>query len=108
MLRTLPESNKPNWKNTLNHLVHAYNCTKHDATGYSPYFLLFGRKPRLPIDFLLNEELTEEQHKSYEQQIMDFKASMREAHRIAAQNSQRSKDDGKKKKHYQVCGIRSG
>jgi hypothetical protein len=99
MLRTLPESNKPNWKNNLNHLVHAYNCTKHDATGFSPYFLLFGRKPRLPIDFLLNEELTEEQHKSYEQQITDFKASMREAHRIAAQNSQRSKDDGKKRRN---------
>jgi hypothetical protein len=99
MLRTLPESNKPNWKDSLNHLVHAYNCTKQDSTGFSPYFLLFGRNPRLPIDFLLDDESTEEQHKSYQQQISDWKASMREAHRIAAQNSKLSKDNGKKRRN---------
>ena len=33
-------------------LVHAYNCTRNNATDFSAYYLMFGRKPCLPIDIL--------------------------------------------------------
>ncbi len=54
MLRNLTDREKMDWKNSLAQVVHAYNCTRNEATGFAPYFLLFGRHPRLPIDIMFN------------------------------------------------------
>ena len=53
MLGTLPKEKKSEWKNHIGTLVHAYNCTQNSATGFSPYYLMFGRQPCLPVDVAL-------------------------------------------------------
>ncbi len=52
MLGTLNKKDKSRWKDYVKPLVHAYNCRKSDVTGFSPYELMFGRQPRLPIDLV--------------------------------------------------------
>lgn len=42
MLRTVPDNEKYNWKDHVNKVIHAYNCTRNDSGGYSPFFFLFG------------------------------------------------------------------
>ena len=50
MLGTLPEEFKNKWPQPVSTLTYAYNCTRSNATGFSPYYLLYGQKPLLPID----------------------------------------------------------
>ena len=52
MLGTLPEKPKSTWREQVPTLVHAYNCTRNNVTGPSPYYLMFGWKPCLPIDLI--------------------------------------------------------
>ena len=52
MLSTLLEKPKSTWREQVPTLVHAYNCTRNDVTGFSAYYLMFGTKPPLPIDIL--------------------------------------------------------
>ena len=53
MLGTLENHQNSDWKAHILTLVHAYNATFHDSTGYSPFFLMFGRHPRLGVDAFL-------------------------------------------------------
>ena len=53
MMGTLPDKPKSTWREQVPTQVHAYNCTRNNATGFSPYYLMFGWKPGLPIDLLI-------------------------------------------------------
>ena len=49
MIGKLEQDRKAHWSE---HLLSAYNSMRSAVTCYSPYFLLFGRKARMPVDYL--------------------------------------------------------
>ena len=52
MIGKLEEDKKACWSEHLLELLLAYNATHSTVTGYSPYYLLFGRRSSIPVDYL--------------------------------------------------------
>ena len=52
MIGQLEQDKKACWSEHLLELLLAYNTTHSTVTGYSPYYLLFGRRSRIPVDYL--------------------------------------------------------
>ncbi len=53
LLCTLPVTKKRDWSCYLPQVTFSYNTIAHQSTGGSPFFLMFGRDPQLPVNFLL-------------------------------------------------------
>jgi len=88
MLKTLPENFKTNWHLHTKKLTHAYNCTVNKSTGFSPFFLMFGRESKLPIDQIFNTDINQSKanSKTHETFIKDWHRSMKEAIEIVKRN----------------------
>jgi transposase InsO family protein len=84
MLGTLDPTKKHDWKSEVSPLVHAYNCTKHDSTGFSPYFLMFGRQPRLALDVVLGLASTDVHDKDYNVYILKLKEHLGKSYELAS------------------------
>ena len=97
MLRTLPEHKKSRWRDYLQKVVHAYNCTRHSATGFSHFYLLYGRSPRLPIDVIFDTKPTvgSKGSESFPEYVRKWRGAMKEAYDIAAKRTQRSQQQNK-------------
>ena len=88
MLGTLEDDQKSDWKTYVPSLVHAYNSTRHESTGYSPHFLMFGRHPRLAVDaFLGIKPCSERSDKS--KYVTDLKKRLDFAYKTASREARR-------------------
>ena len=103
MLRTLSDKEKSNWKDALNKMTHAYNSTRNSATGYSPFFLMFGRQPKLPIDSMFDQAV--EKPSGTTSTVNKWYDEMKQAHQIASEKSTKSRLSAKKQYDKKVHHI---
>ena len=94
MLGTLQDHQKSDWQSHVPTLNHAYNAAVHDSTGYSPFYLLYGRHPRLAIDAFLGlttDALNANTRKDYGDKLKDrlrfaYQKANEEARRAGEKN----------------------
>jgi transposase InsO family protein len=55
---TIYATDKTKWIDHIHAVVFAYNTSVHATTKFSPYQLIYGRDPRLPLDLLLEDSTT--------------------------------------------------
>ena len=56
MLSHYVNKKQNDWDVFLPAVTFAYNCSSQSSTGESPFFLVYGRDPRLPADLLFRED----------------------------------------------------
>lgn len=88
-LKTLAPEKKNKWPQFLPELVYAYNCTPHSSTGYTPYYLFFGRDPILPIDHMLQAVDQEDGSQCVEEWITEHQERLNTAFKLAKEKTEK-------------------
>lgn len=92
MLECLSTNHKTPLRCHVNKIIYAYNSTTNSATGYLPYYLLFGMSSRLPIVVLLPSHNSHQQ--SYSELVKKWKGQIKKAYLITQKHSdKRQKKD---------------
>ena len=98
MISKLEEDKKACWSEHLPELLMAYNATRSVVTGYSPYYLLFGSRPRIPVDYLFPTLCDSPHQTKMEVSIMAMQKRLKEACAVARHLT--SKEAAKQCRYY--------
>ena len=79
----LEEDRKACWSEQLPELLMAYNATRSAVTGYSPYYLLFSRRPRIPVDYLFRTLHDSPHQTKMEVSVVAMQKRLKEAFAVA-------------------------
>lgn len=87
MIRSLPPPSKAKWPQMLKQLTFCYNCTEHETTGFAPFYLVFGRIPRLPVDVMFQHALTNDAVVTHSDFVSHLRKDLHEAAQIVQRHS---------------------
>ena len=57
-------------------LTHAYNCIISSVTGFSPYFIMFGQSPKIPLNIEMGVTLIEQGDTCHQNYVKKLKARL--------------------------------
>ena len=89
MLGTLPIHAKKNWPEWVSMLTHTYNATMCHTIRFSPFFLMYGKIPILPIDIEFGVMIPDITHASHQNYAEKLQACLKWAYKVARENSDR-------------------
>jgi hypothetical protein len=64
---------------------------RNDSTGFTPFELMYGRQPRLPVDVILSLQ-SDSEERSYSEYIADLRRKLQSSYELAIQKSDASKE----------------
>ena len=99
MIGKLEQDKKACWSEHLPEMLAAYNGTRSAVTGYSPYFLLFGRKSRMPVDCLF-PTLRDSHQAKMEVSVAAMQKRLKEAFTVARHLTSQ---EAARQRHYYDC-----
>ena len=83
MIGKLDPEKRRKWPAHIGSIIIAYNSTRSLVTGYSPYYLMFGRRPWLPIDLLFLTRWTQMLTRTIDEYVASLYNCLRESLAIA-------------------------
>ena len=100
MIDKLEEDKKARCSEHLPEMLAAYNGTRSAVTGYSPYFLLFGRKSRMPVDCLFPTLRDSPHQAKMEVSVAAMQKRLKEAFTVARHPASQ---EAARQRHYYDC-----
>ena len=82
------ELNLHRWHENMTDLVYLY-VTPHSWTGFTPFYLIFGQDPKLPVDILCGSDLLEDET-GPDNWVSVHQSRLRLAYKLAAESELRT------------------
>lgn len=116
LLKILDDDHQDDWPKALNGVLFAHRTAIHNSTGLSPYRILYGRDPVLPIDVkFMTDYVIPNDHEfntDYVRHVVDVMTTIRETVNASAtkliQKAQSNQCKGYNKRHHSEYKFKPG
>ena len=97
MLKKLRSEQPRQWHRYINPFLFAYREVPHESTGFSPFDLLYGRRPMFILKELWTKELEEPEVNNSYQYVFELRENLEDTLKLAHTELQKAQNKGK---HY--------